>query len=106
MGKKITIAVLCYTGASSSYFVEALKEEAIKRQLDLAIESYTVSPFPTDFSKYDLIMVAPQVKHCMKQVQEIVGNRKIPIYALDMKTFGLRESEKAIDQMLRLIDYK
>ena len=106
MTRKINVAVLCYTGASSSYFVEGLKEDAIKRKIDLEIESYTVSPFPTDFSKYDVILVAPQVKHCIKQVKEITAKQEIPIIGLDFRAFGLRETDKIIDQILDLTSKK
>jgi len=106
MKGKINILILCYTGASSSYFVEALKEEAARRKLDFSIQSHTVTPFPSDFSEYDLILIAPQVKHCINHVEKIVAELKIPVYALDFKTFGLHECGKVVDEILRMIQEK
>ena len=106
MDKAISAILLCYTGASSSYFVVALKEEAEKRNINLTVESHTVSPFPTNFSKYDLILVAPQVKHCMKQLEETVGNSKIPIIPIDFQTFGLHETGKVLNQIMGIVSQK
>jgi len=104
--KKLNALMLCYTGGSSSYFVEKMKEEAEKRNLDFLIESHTVSPFPADFSKYDVILVAPQVKHCMRQVQGIVEKYNIPVVPIDFTTFGLCEVGKVLDQTLGLFEKK
>ena len=106
MTRKISVAVLCYTGASSSYFVEGLKDDAIKRNIDIEIESYTISPFPTDFKKYDVILVAPQVKHCIKQVKEITADQEIPIIGLNFRAFGLRETDEILDQIIELTSKK
>jgi PTS system cellobiose-specific IIB component len=103
MSKALNVIILCYTGASSSYFVESLKEEARNRKVELVIDSYTVSPFPTDFTKYDVILIAPQVKHCIKQVEKIVDKTKIPIIPIDFTTFGLHETGKVLDQILNVI---
>ena len=106
MPKQINVLLLCYTGASSSYFVEKMKEEAEKRKVDIDIEYHTVSPFPTDFSKYNIILVAPQVKHTMEQVQKIVEKSKTLLIPLDFQTFGLCEGGKVLDQVLTMLDKK
>jgi cellobiose-specific phosphotransferase system component IIB len=47
-----------------------------------------------------VILVAPQVKHCIKQVREITAKQEIPIIGLDFQAFGLRETDKVLDQIL------
>ena len=106
MDKSISAVILCYTGASSSYFVESLKEEATTRKVNLKIDSYTISPFPTDFSKYDVILMAPQVKHCLKRVEKMVDKAKIPIINIGFTDFGLHETGKILDQILDLFTPK
>jgi len=100
MKKETKVLLLCYTGASSTYFVANMKEEAEKRKADVIIESHTISPFPKNLKGYNVILVAPQVRHTIKQIKKIVEKDNIPIIPLDFQSFGLREGGKVLDQIL------
>ena len=97
MSKVLNILVFCIAGASTSYFVESMKEAANKQNIEVNIRSDVVMPFPKDASRFDVILLAPQVKSWTKTIKKLTSERDIPIIPIPFSVYGLHEFDKVFN---------
>lgn len=73
--------MVCSGGMSSAIVVKAIKQEACKKGIDLDIKAVGTGEFEDELKKenYDLVLVAPQVKHRMDNFKEQAAIFNVPI---------------------------
>ncbi|SMO86645.1 PTS sugar transporter subunit IIB [Melghirimyces algeriensis] len=73
------VLFVCSGGMSSAIVVQALKKEAQKQGLDLEVMAVGTSEVETELKKgWDLVLVAPQVKHRLESIQKIADRFSVP----------------------------
>jgi Phosphotransferase system cellobiose-specific component IIB len=106
--RKINAVILCASAMSSSMIVEALRKEAPKKGIDLTVSCSASLRYRTfDFSGLDIVMIAPQVKGQMKDIQKFAAEKgypDLPFMLIPMREYGLAKGEALIDGMLEMLD--
>ena len=106
--RKINAVILCASAMSSSMIVEALRKEAPKKGIDLTVSCSASLRYRTfDFSGLDIVMIAPQVKGQMKDIQKFAAEKGYPdlqFMLIPMREYGLAKGEALIDGMLEMLD--
>lgn len=106
--RKINAVILCASAMSSSMIVEALQKAAPKKDIDLTVSCSASLRYRTfDFSGLDIVMIAPQVKGQMKDIQKFAAEKgypDLPFMLIPMREYGLAKGEALIDQMLEILE--
>ena len=70
---------------------------------DVYVQCESVANVTTfDFSSFDVVLVAPQVRNYLKLVTELCEPYGIPVEPIDVVAYGLGDANKVLDQMRKL----
>ncbi len=98
--KEIKVFAACALGASISFFTDNLIKAAEKHDVKLVIDTNTVDEaYTVDLSKYDVILVAPQVRWHSKRIRESVGD-KVPVEEINGTIFAIMDGENGFKQYI------
>lgn len=105
--KKINAVVLCASAMSSSMMADAVRKAASAKGIELTIDCSASLRYRTfDFSGLDIVLIAPQVKGQMKDIQKFAAEKgypDLPFMLIPMREYGLAKSEKILDMMLEIL---
>lgn len=86
--------------------VENIKKAA-SEEADLYVQCESVAAVTTfDFSSFDVVLVAPQVRNYLKLVQEKCAPFNIPVEPIDVVAYGLGDAKRVLAQMKKLVQEK
>ena len=98
--KEVKVFAACALGASISFFTDKLMKAAEEHDVNLTIDTNTVDEaYTLDLSKYDVILVAPQVRWHAKRIREAVGD-KVPVEEISGTIFAIMDGEKGFEQYI------
>ncbi len=101
----IKIMLACSAGMSTSLLVSRMQKEAEKRGLECKIwavsETALVSEYAND--PCDVLLIGPQVRFRLNGIKEQV-NHAIPVDVIDMRTYGMMDGAKVLDQALKMLE--
>ncbi|MCD6381134.1 MAG: PTS sugar transporter subunit IIB [Candidatus Odinarchaeota archaeon] len=105
--KKLRVLFACAIGMSSSLLETRTKEAAKKRGIELELEAIPI----TNFYKYDIdgldcILLGPQIRHKLKEVEKRASEFGIPVGVIDFQTYGMVDGEKTLKLILELVGKK
>lgn len=100
----VKIMLVCSAGMSTSLLVNKMKEVAAKRGLEAEIWATSEVNSGAEFIRNpaDVILVGPQVRYLLNAIKERTNN-SVPVALIDMRTYGMMDGAKCIDQALKLI---
>ena len=101
----INIMLTCSAGMSTSLLVLHMQDEAKKRGLEANIWAVSETTVRKEYAEkqIDCILVGPQLRYLMNQVKTQTEN-SIPVELIDMRTYGMMDGKKALDQALKAIE--
>lgn len=101
----LKIMLACSAGMSTSLLVTRMEKAAKERGLECKIwavsETALVSEYAND--PCDVLLIGPQVRFRLKGIREQVKNA-IPVDVIDMRTYGMMDGAKVLDQALKMLD--
>ncbi|MGY5954720.1 Oligo-beta-mannoside-specific phosphotransferase enzyme IIB component [Kosakonia sp. BK9b] len=97
------IMLCCSAGMSTSLLVSKMLEAAKERDLSVEINAYGVAEFDTQFPRYQVVLLGPQVKYMLKTLSEKAAAQGIPVQPIDPMDYGMQRGEKVLDYALSLI---
>lgn len=104
MSKGLKIIILCAAGMSSSLIVKSINKSAEKRGISIDISCHPSMTYKElDYSIVDMILVAPQVRGQISEIQQFVSN-KIPVKQIGMREYGLIKGDEIFDQVLKTLN--
>ncbi|ALB46126.1 MULTISPECIES: PTS sugar transporter subunit IIB [Clostridium] len=79
------VLMVCSGGMSSAIVVQAIKKEADKEGFDLEIKAVGTSDFEDEIqqNKYDLVLVAPQVRHRLNGFKDQANEYNLEVTAIE-----------------------
>ncbi|XTZ38527.1 PTS sugar transporter subunit IIB [Salmonella enterica] len=98
------IMLCCSAGMSTSLLVRKMQEAAEERALPVEIDAYGVAEFDTQFPRYQVVLLGPQVKYMLKSLSEKAAAQGIPVQAIDPMDYGMQRGDKVLDYALSLIE--
>ncbi|ELY2907660.1 PTS sugar transporter subunit IIB [Cronobacter dublinensis] len=98
------IMLCCSAGMSTSLLVRKMVDAAQERDLPVQIEAWGVAEFDTQFPKYQVVLLGPQVKYMLPTLSQKAAAHGIPIQAIDMMDYGMQRGDKVLDYALSLIE--
>ncbi len=98
------IMLCCSAGMSTSLLVRKMLANAEERGIPAEIDAFGVSEFDTQFSRYQVILLGPQVKYMLRMLSEKAAAHGIPVQAIDPMDYGMQRGDKVLDYALSLIN--
>lgn len=74
------LLLVCSGGMSSAIVVKAIEKEAVKTGLDIIVKSVGSGEYTEEVKNgWDLVLVAPQVRHRADFFREAAAEHKVPL---------------------------
>lgn len=98
------IILVCNTGMSTSMLVQKMEKSAAEQGIDANIDAYSVEVLGDvlDKEKVDCILVGPQIRHMLPNIEKMVDG-KTPVAMIDMKDYGMINGEAVLKTAINLI---
>ena len=98
--KKIRVFAACQLGASISFFSQKLIEAAKEYDVELEVRHQNIDEaHGFDFTGYDVILIAPQVRFHGRRIRQQVDN-KIPVVDIDGMTFATMDGNRGFENLI------
>ena len=88
------IVLFCAGGMSTSLLVNKMREAAAAYGKDYSIDAYGLSSVDEHGPDADCILLGPQVRYALKQLQGKFPGK--PIEGIDMRVYGMMDGKGAI----------
>lgn len=99
------VLFICSLGMSSSITVNAMKDEAKKQGIEIDVNAVGSTQAIDELSSnYDLAMVAPQIRHRFKELEEAADKVNVPIELIEPMAYTPMGSKKLLKQVLDLYE--
>lgn len=99
------VLFICSLGMSSSITVNAMKDEAEKQGVDIEVNSVGSTQAIDELKKgYDVAMVAPQIRHRFKELEQAANAAGVPIEMIEPMAYSPIGSKKLLKQVLNLYE--
>ena len=90
---KLYILLVCNLGASTGIMVAKMREIAENseklKETDIKIDARPVGDIKEYLGKYDVVLLGPQIKHRLSDVQALCDKADKPVGVIDSKDYGM-----------------
>ena len=97
----IKIVLLCAAGMSTSALVRKMKDAAKAENYECDISAHSVSE-AKNYADADIILLGPQVRYRLKEVQGQLPGNKVEI--IDMKDYGMMNGKGVLDNVRKVLE--
>ena len=97
------IMLCCSAGMSTSLLMKKMIAEAEQRGLPVEINAYGVAEFAEQVGHYQVVLLGPQVKYMLADLQSRAKPFGVPVEAIAMTDYGMQRGDKVLDFALSLI---
>ena len=98
----MNILLVCACGASTSILVEAMKCALKEDEKDWFIEARSSQEVKECVGKYDIILVAPQIRYQKKTLEKLAAPYGINVLDIDSVAYGTCNGNKILDSIRSL----
>lgn len=95
------IVLLCAAGMSTSALVRKMKDAAKAEGYKCDISAHSVSEAKS-YQSADMILLGPQVRYRLKEVQGELPNNKVEV--IDMKDYGMMNGKAVLDHVRKVLE--
>ena len=95
------IVLLCAAGMSTSALVRKMKDAAKAEDYERDISAHSVSE-AKNYQSADMILLGPQVRYRLKEVQGELPNNKVEV--IDMKDYGMMNGKAVLDHVRKVLE--
>lgn len=97
------ILLTCCIGMSTSLLAETMRQSAIEQDRDDTIDVLDIEKAEEVIDQYDVLLLAPQLKHMYKRLVEDYG-QTIPIAMIDNKSYGTLDGTKVLKDTIDMVN--
>lgn len=94
------IVLLCAAGMSTSALVRKMQDAAKAEGYECEISAHSVSE-AKNYEGADIILLGPQVRYRLKEVQGLLPNNKVEV--IDMKDYGMMNGKAVLTRAKTVI---
>ena len=97
------ILLTCCIGMSTSLLAETMRQSAIEQDRDDTIDVLDIEKAEEVIDQYDVLLLAPQLKHMYKRLVEDYG-QTIRIAMIDNKSYGTLDGTKVLKDTIEMVN--
>lgn len=99
----MNVYLICNAGMSTSLLVREMRTAAVKKQIEVKIEAYSVEVLEKIKDEADVILIGPQIRYIYSKITSTV-NGACPVDIISMRDFGMINGNNVLEQALALIN--
>ncbi|EMT39532.1 MULTISPECIES: PTS sugar transporter subunit IIB [Thermoanaerobacter] len=100
------ILLVCAAGMSTSLLVEKMKKAIKPEHGEIIINALPTDQFEESVKDYDVVLLAPQVRHKRGDFEKITKELGIPMEVINPADYGMVRGEKVLNLALKLYKEK
>ncbi len=100
--KYITLA--CAAGMSTSALVKRMQDAAREQGIDADIHAESVEDVSKDLGNTQVLLLGPQVRYRLKEIQDICGPKGIPVAVINSLDYGMMDGKKVLKSALDMLE--
>lgn len=97
------ILLVCAGGMSTGLIVGSMKREAEKLAVNSEIEAIALSHLPQVIEGASCVLVAPQVRHRLKGIEEMGQKSGKPVALIDPIAYGRLDGKMILEQAMAMV---
>ncbi|KGG79727.1 PTS cellobiose transporter subunit IIB [Caloranaerobacter azorensis H53214] len=98
------VLLVCSGGMSSAIVVKAIEKEAAKENMEIVVKAIGTGEYDEEVRQgWDLVLVAPQVRHRLTVFKEVADELGIPIDVISAQGYSPMGGAKVLKQIKSLI---
>ncbi|HBX82490.1 MAG: PTS sugar transporter subunit IIB [Propionibacteriaceae bacterium] len=97
------VLLVCAAGMSTSLLTNNMKKNA---DADDVIDAVPVNELEHNITKYDVVLLGPQIKFKLKDVEKVAIPLGVPVAVIDMRAYGMMDGKAAMAQARALLAAK
>ncbi len=94
------VLLVCAAGMSTSLLTNNMMKNAKPGD---EVAAVPISELLQNVDKYDVVLLGPQIKFKLKEVEEVCKPKGIPVAVVDMRVYGMMNGKAAMDQARALV---
>lgn len=100
----MNILLICANGMSTSLLVEKMKKAAeLKKIEDITIVADSIDNLDSLVTKYDVILLGPQIKYKEQAVSKVCAAANKPYRCIPPMVYGMVNGEKTLELALEAV---
>ena len=93
------VLLICAAGMSTSLLTNNMRKSAEPGDV---VEAVPVSDLESHIDKYDVILLGPQIRFKLKDVEKLASAKGKKAGVIDMRAYGMMDGKAAMDQARKL----
>lgn len=102
--KKLSVLLVCGSGASSGFMAANMRKAAIGKGLDIEIKARSESEIENYADSINVLMVGPHLAYVLDEVDEFIHDYDIKVILMRGEYYATLDGEKAIEHLLEEVD--
>lgn len=94
------VLLICAAGMSTSLLTNNMRKNA---QPGDEVEAVPVSDLEHNIDNYDVILLGPQIRFKLKDVEKLAAAKGKKAGVIDMRAYGMMDGKAAMDQARKLV---
>jgi PTS system cellobiose-specific IIB component len=100
----VRILLVCFGGWSSSILAKRIEKGLASRGITTTIPTAAVETGMTQIANYDVLLVAPQVRHMVAAVKQAAAKVNKPVLEISMQEYAASDPRTLIDRILQAVE--
>lgn len=100
MDKKLSVLLVCGSGASSGFMAANMRKAAAKEGLSIDIKARSESEIENYIDEIDALMVGPHLAYILDEVEEYKNGRDVKVILMKPEYYSTLNGEKAIAHLI------
>lgn len=98
------VLLVCSGGMSSAIVVKAIEKEAQKHNIELEVKAVGTGEYEDEVKRgWDIVLVAPQVRHRMPVFEQTANELNIPIAIISPQGYSPLGGAVVVEQIKKMI---
>ncbi len=93
------VLLICAAGMSTSLLTNSMRKSAEPGDV---VEAVPVSDLESNIDSYDVILLGPQIRFKLKDVEKLATAKGKKAGVIDMRAYGMMDGKAAMDQARKL----
>ena len=99
------LLIICQLAVTSKNMVTKVTKLAQELDYEMEVQCAPVAYVrDLEFSKFDVVLVAPQARNYMRDILEKCEPLQIPVESIDVVAYGLADAKKILDQAKKVLE--
>lgn len=94
------VLLVCAAGMSTSLLTQNMMKNANPGDF---VEALPVSELAHNIDRFDVVLLGPQIKFRLKEVENVAKPKGIPVGVVEMRTYGMMDGKTAMAQARALL---